>query len=182
MAAVCDRRDEYRIRVGPVGRVVSRDLPASHGRSRRSSLSTMDFVLVLHSHLPYVLNHGRWPHGSDWLCEAAVDTYLPLYETLSRLARDGVPAPITLGITPVLANQLASPAFADELERFFAQRLEHCREAIPSLKVNDANLLPLVEFWEQHLGRLRRLFRSIDRNLAAAFKALEERGIIELIS
>ena len=30
----------------------------------------MHFVLTLHSHLPYVLNHGRWPHGSDWLCEA----------------------------------------------------------------------------------------------------------------
>jgi 1,4-alpha-glucan branching enzyme len=38
----------------------------------------MDFVLTLHSHLPYVLHHGRWPHGSDWLCEAALDTYLPL--------------------------------------------------------------------------------------------------------
>ena len=40
----------------------------------------MDFVFTLHSHLPYVLNHGRWPHGSDWICEAAIDTYLPLIE------------------------------------------------------------------------------------------------------
>ena len=40
----------------------------------------MDFILALHSHLPYVLHHGRWPHGSDWLCEAALDTYLPLLE------------------------------------------------------------------------------------------------------
>jgi len=44
--------------------------------------ASMDFVLTLHSHLPYVLNHGRWPHGSDWICEAAFDTYLPLLETL----------------------------------------------------------------------------------------------------
>ena len=42
----------------------------------------MDFVLTLHTHLPYVLNHGRWPHGSDWLCEAMTDTYLPLLEAL----------------------------------------------------------------------------------------------------
>mgnify|MGYP003290937383 CR=1 FL=1 len=47
----------------------------------------MDFVFTLHSHLPYVLNHGRWPHGSDWICEAAVDTYLPLLETLRRLEK-----------------------------------------------------------------------------------------------
>ena len=44
----------------------------------------MDFVLMLHSHLPYVLNHGRWPHGSDWICEAAIETYLPLLGSCRR--------------------------------------------------------------------------------------------------
>ena len=111
----------------------------------------MDFVLVLHSHLPYVLNHGRWPHGSDWLCEAAIDTYLPLYQMLSSLTERGVPVPVTLGITPVLANQLASPAFGTELERYFAQRLQHCEEAIPLLAASDGNLVPLVHYWENHL-------------------------------
>jgi len=89
----------------------------------------MDFVLTLHSHLPYVLRHGRWPHGSDWLCEAAVDTYLPLLERLQELAGQRVPAPITIGFTPVLANQLANPAFAQELEAFFDQREAACAEA-----------------------------------------------------
>ena len=93
----------------------------------------MEFVLALHSHLPYVLNHGRWPHGSDWLCEAALDTYLPLLERLEELAVEGTPTPLTIGFTPVLANQLASPAFAGELEAFFAQRLAACDEAPPTL-------------------------------------------------
>ena len=83
----------------------------------------MDFILTLHSHLPYVLNHGRWPHGSDWLAEAAVDTYLPLIEALDLLAEEGVPAPVTLGVTPILANQLAHPSFGSELSAFFTQRL-----------------------------------------------------------
>ena len=52
----------------------------------------MDFVFTLHSHLPYVLNHGRWPHGSDWICEAAADTYLPLLETFLRLEAEDTPA------------------------------------------------------------------------------------------
>ena len=75
----------------------------------------MDFVLALHSHLPWVLHHGRWPHGSDWLCEAALDTYLPLLERLRGLEAAGVPAPVSLGFTPVLANQLSHPSFAAEL-------------------------------------------------------------------
>ena len=54
----------------------------------------MDFVLALHSHLPYVLNHGRWPHGSDWICEADIETYLPLLETLHALDAGNVAAPV----------------------------------------------------------------------------------------
>ena len=84
---------------------------------------SMRFVLTLHSHLPWVLHHGRWPHGSDWICEAALDTYLPLLEVLRGLSADAVPSPVTIGFTPVLANQLTNPTFASEMETFFAQRL-----------------------------------------------------------
>jgi 1,4-alpha-glucan branching enzyme len=142
----------------------------------------MEFVLALHSHLPYVLNHGRWPHGSDWLCEAAVDTYLPLLERLEQLSAEGTPAPLTIGFTPVLANQLASPAFASELEAFFTQRLAACDEAPAALTASgDVALVPLVDFWRSRLIRLRALFRKIEANLVAAFRRLQEQGRLEII-
>src|SRR3954463_9596919 len=97
------------------------------------SSRSMDFVFTLHSHLPWVLNHGRWPHGSDWLTEAAIDTYLPLLDVLQGLEADAFPAPVTIGFTPVLANQLASPLFVEELEAFFAQRLAARAGAPPAL-------------------------------------------------
>jgi 1,4-alpha-glucan branching enzyme len=142
----------------------------------------MDFVLALHSHLPYVLNHGRWPHGSDWLCEAALDTYLPLLEQLQALAGERADAPVTIGFTPVLANQLAHPAFARELEAFFEQREAACREAPASLAATgDTALLPLVEFWRSRLRRLRDLFHSVDSDIVAAFRRLQEGGRLEII-
>jgi len=134
----------------------------------------MDFVLALHSHLPYVLNHGRWPHGSDWLSEAALDTYLPLLEELEQLAVEGTPAPVTIGFTPVLANQLSSPDFAREMEEFFTQRLAACDE-VP------ASVGPLVDFWRSRFKRLQALFRALDRDLVAAFRRLQERGRLEII-
>lgn len=144
---------------------------------------TLDFVLALHSHLPWVLNHGRWPHGSDWLTEAAVDTYLPLIESLQALERDGVHAPVTLGITPVLANQLAHPLFRSELEDFFEQRLEACHAAPESLReTGDSHLLPLASFWLERYQRLRRLFHALDGDLIAAFRGLESRGRLEIMS
>jgi 1,4-alpha-glucan branching enzyme len=144
---------------------------------------SLDFVLTLHSHLPWVLNHGRWPHGSDWLTEAAIDTYLPLLESLFALERDHVPAPVTIGITPVLANMLAHPLFRTELEDFFDQRLEACQEAPESLRgTGDAHLIPLATYWQDRLLRLRRLFHTLDGNLIAAFRGLEQRGRIEILS
>ena len=96
----------------------------------------MDFVFTLHSHLPYVLNHGRWPHGSDWLCEAALDTYLPLLEVAAAArAPRRCPRPVTIGITPVLANQLASPDLRrPRWRRSSSSGLTACDEAPASLR------------------------------------------------
>jgi 1,4-alpha-glucan branching enzyme len=143
----------------------------------------MDFVLGLHSHLPYVLNHGRWPHGSDWISEAAVDTYLPLIDSLQALAEDQVAAPVTLGITPILANQLASPVFEAELRQFLNQRLEACDEAESAMKnTYDAHLVPVVRFWRERFAYLLELYDSIDSDIIGAFRKLQDDGRLELIT
>ena len=65
------------------------------------------WVLVLHGHIPAVLGHGVWPHGEDWLYEAAAGSYLPLVDFLDRMHEEGVPVRLTLGLTPILLTQLA---------------------------------------------------------------------------
>jgi 1,4-alpha-glucan branching enzyme len=62
--------------------------------ARRGALA-----LVLHSHMPYVEGLGTWPFGEEWLWEAVACVYLPLLDVL-----DG--APVTVGLTPVLCDQL----------------------------------------------------------------------------
>ena len=143
----------------------------------------MDFVFTLHSHLPWVLHHGRWPHGSDWLCEAAVDTYLPLVESLDLLATDGVPAPLTIGVTPILANQLAHPDFATEVEAFLAQRLEACDQAEKDFQQSgETDLLTQPAFWRVRLERLRERLRSLNGGIVGELAAHARAGRIELLS
>ena len=143
----------------------------------------MDFVLTLHSHMPYVVHHGRWPHGSDWLCEGAVDTYLPLLEALLQLEKSKIPAPVTLGITPVLATQLSHPDFVADLQDYFEHRIEACEVAPASLKATgDAALIPLAAFWLERFRRLYALWKSTGFDLVGAFRALEERGRLEILS
>ncbi len=143
----------------------------------------MDFVLTLHSHLPWVLHHGRWPHGSDWLCEAMVDTYLPLIETLDLLEGQQVAAPLTIGVTPVLAAQLTSPSLRAELIPFFAQRREACREAIAGFAGSgEEHLIPLAHFWNERFARLERLFEAWDGDVTACLRRHAEAGRIEMLS
>ena len=58
-------------------------------------------ALMLHSHMPYVEGFGTWPFGEEWLWEAVSTVYLPLAELLADTG-----APITVGLTPVLCDQL----------------------------------------------------------------------------
>ena len=143
----------------------------------------MRFVLTLHSHLPWVLHHGRWPHGSDWICEATLDTYLPLLALLDRAAAEGVPTPITLGVTPILAAQLAHPTLVEEVDAYFAHRLETIATAPDELRASgETDLLPVVEFWSHHVAALHRLWRSINGDILGALRRHAEAGRIELIS
>ena len=67
------------------------------------------FCLVLHSHLPWLPHHGRWPVGEEWLYQAWAQSYLPVVEMLHRLAESGRRDVLTLGVTPILAAQLDDP-------------------------------------------------------------------------
>ncbi len=67
------------------------------------------FTLVLHSHLPWLAHHGRWPVGEEWLYQSWAASYLPVVEVLRTLAAEGRSHLLTLGITPVLAAQLDDP-------------------------------------------------------------------------
>jgi 1,4-alpha-glucan branching enzyme len=67
------------------------------------------FCLVLHSHLPWLAHHGRWPVGEEWLYQSWAHAYLPVLDVVGRLAAEGRRELLTLGVTPVLAAQLDDP-------------------------------------------------------------------------
>ena len=46
------------------------------------------FTLVLHTHLPWLAHHGRWPVGEEWLYQSWSAAYLPLMRVLRTLAAE----------------------------------------------------------------------------------------------
>ncbi|MGO3328175.1 1,4-alpha-glucan branching protein domain-containing protein [Gordonia sp. (in: high G+C Gram-positive bacteria)] len=90
------------------------------------------FTLVLHSHLPWLPNHGRWPVGEEWLYQSWADSYLPVFGVLRRLADDGFTDQLSLGVTPVLAAQLDDPYAAASMYEWLADWQLRAMEAAGS--------------------------------------------------
>ena len=142
------------------------------------------FSFVLHSHIPYVLDHGVSPHGTDWLSEAAVETYLPLLETCRRLISEGISPQITLGLTPVLVEQLRDPDFQSDFEKYLKSKVLDAKSDQELFKSEDSyHMAYLARFWEDWYAKsLQQFVDWHDRDIVGAFKKLQDEGHIEIIT
>jgi 1,4-alpha-glucan branching enzyme len=140
------------------------------------------FTFVLHSHLPYCRNAGRWPHGEEWIHEAASETYLPLLEALYDLKNEGCPFKLTLGITPVLVEQLADPLVIDHLAEFIEDKIQRARSDVNRFeKAGEGHLLYLARFYlDKYQGILASFNDRFERNIIQSFKKLQDEGYIEI--
>ncbi|MGD0353648.1 MAG: 1,4-alpha-glucan branching protein domain-containing protein [Dehalococcoidia bacterium] len=140
------------------------------------------FTFVLHSHLPYCRNAGRWPHGEEWIHEAASETYIPLLDALYDLKKEGCPFKLTLGITPVLVEQLADPLVIDHLAEFIEDKIQRAQLDVNRFdKANEGHLLYLARFYLDRYQHILKSFNErFERNLILAFKKLQDEEYIEI--
>ena len=127
-------------------------------------------ALVLHSHMPYVEGFGTWPFGEEWLWEAVACVYLPLLDLL-----DG--APVTVGLTPVLCDQLEAMR-GEPGERYLRFMREvrapvHAEDADGLERGGEARLAAEVRRAAGDYTRAERAFEERGRDLISAFRALE---------
>src|SRR4051794_14682943 len=139
------------------------------------------FTFVLHSHLPFYRQAGRWPHGEEVLHEAMCETYIPLAAALLDLAEEGVPFRLTLGITPILAEQLADPLVHQHFDGYVARRLTAVTEDRDTFEQHgNAHFVELADFYLEFYNRARDVFdQRLDRDILGAFKRLQDGGYIE---
>lgn len=139
------------------------------------------FTFVLHSHLPYARLAGRWPHGEEWIHEAAVDTYLPLLAALHDLAAEGVRFRLTIGITPVLAEQLADADVLRNLEEYIedlrARASDDVRRFSRAADARESAARFYLGRFEWLLQQFRERFGG---DIVGAFRALQDDGYVEI--
>jgi 1,4-alpha-glucan branching enzyme len=139
--------------------------------------------IVLHGHLPYVLHHGEYPHGQAWLYEAAAETYLPLLDVIGGAALNQARPALTIGLTPVLLEQLSHDDFKSGFVAYLNERIERSRRDRAEFEsAGDGHFAYLASRWEQwHTDRLSQ-FERIGRDIPKEFAQRFGEGHIQLLT
>lgn len=142
------------------------------------------FTFVLHSHLPYVLSHGNWPHGMVWLSEAAAETYVPLWRAFRREADNGKKLAVTIGFSPILTEQLRNSLFIEEFHRYLEMKLQAAEQDYAYFsKEQDTHKAELAEYWRDYYSSIRESFvKDLKEDIVGGFKELQDCGAIEIIT
>ncbi|MGA8937912.1 MAG: 1,4-alpha-glucan branching protein domain-containing protein [Acidobacteriaceae bacterium] len=139
--------------------------------------------LTLHAHLPYVVNHGTWPHGIEWLHEAAAETYLPLLRVLANLERDNIALHCNLNLSPILLEQLAHPVFKADFPRYVERKIVAAREDEAYFtSVSESHYAELARFWQKFFTNALHDFQALDGDIIKGFRHFNDAGLIEIIT
>ena len=139
-------------------------------------------LLVLHAHLPYVRHTGApQPLEADWLPEAVAGAYLPLLAVLERLASDGVPARLTLSVSPTLLAMLGDPLLQAMVGQRLADQGELAEREVRRT-AKDASLGPVARYHHHRLRQLLQRWEAIRGDLVSALARAEQAGLLLLIT
>lgn len=138
---------------------------------------------VLHSHLPYVLNHGTWPHGEDWLYEAAAETYLPLLRVFKELEERGLALKANVNLSPILLEQLDHPRFKEGFPEYLNVKIEATVKDEKQFSAKgETHYAEVARFWREFFQRALDQFNALNCDIIKGFKYYYDRGDIEIIT
>ncbi len=139
--------------------------------------------IVLHGHLPYVLNHGKTPHGEAWLYEAAAETYLPILDMIGQAALYKARPAITIGLTPILLEQLAHDRFRVGLVEYLLERAGRAKQDREEFERNNQpHLAHLASKWEEWYHARLDHFKRIDGDIVGEFARRATEGHIQILT
>jgi 1,4-alpha-glucan branching enzyme len=148
------------------------------GRDTRGHL-----VLFLNAHLPYV----RHPEHEDfleedWLYEAITETYIPLLSVAEGWIRDRVGARLTISMSPPLLEMLRDELLLKRYRRRLLMLLDLAESEVRR-NANDERLSFTARMYRDRFAdALFRFETQYSRDLVAAFKILQDAGVLEIVT
>ena len=142
-------------------------------------------ILHLHTHMPYVMNHDMWPHGTVWLSEVVCESYLPILEVIQDLHQEGIRPTLSFDFSPILLAQLSHSNALAIFTEYVKQQIEQSEKDLDKFsKIPEAvQNIPMGEFWKSfYEERLQTLHGMNDSSIIERFQIAEQDGLIEIMT
>lgn len=142
------------------------------------------FVILLHSHMPYVRRNGDWPVGEQWLLEAWAECYLPLWTLITDMTEGRCPGKLALTMTPVLAEQLEDPYMQERFAAYLENRRHQAEEEVSRLRsLGEKSRSRLASLYARELGYLMRTYEEKFRGrMMYTLREGMETGVLEVLA
>jgi len=150
-----------------------------------SPMQKTPIIVHLHTHMPHVIHHDSWPHGSVWLSEVVCESYIPLLTLMRTLQYDGIQPRLSVDLSPILIEQLSHPDSHRLFTSYAEQQIKQARidnnkfKSIPEAHCN----IPMAEFWESYYQEaLQYLHRLNNKTILHEFKKAQQDGLMEIMN
>lgn len=142
------------------------------------------FSLVLHAHLPFV-RHPEYPEflEEDWLYEAITEVYLPLIYIFQNLHEAKMKPRLAMNVSPPLCEMLADKLLQERYTGHLENLYELSKKELARVRKDEPQFVDAVKLYVDTLGAALRLWNDkYQRNLINAFRELQEKGVLEIIT
>ena len=139
--------------------------------------------LILHAHLPYV-RHLEYPKflEENWLFESINESYLPILRSLKKLDEVDVPFRLSLCFSPTLVTMLMDGPLQERFVEYMNLRLELGQKEVERTLKEDEDCHEMAVHYLRETERNLEVYESYGRNILQGFKALAEKGKVELVA
>ena len=168
---------------GDVGATNAVDTDSPTRRRRSPAPDPGELAFVLHTHLPWLRGHGVWPVGEEWLFQAWGHSWYPVTRMLRRLADDGHRDVLTLGVTPMVAAQVADARLRRDVGTWLATNMWRAEEQRSLHGWAGPGIAELGSFHWRHHADLLEVHEWVEAagGLLAVWDDLQRHGVIELL-
>ncbi|MDY6821190.1 MAG: 1,4-alpha-glucan branching protein domain-containing protein [Deferribacterota bacterium] len=141
------------------------------------------WVLVLHSHLPFV-KHPEYSFFLEekWLFEAIDECYIPLLMLLKRLEEEHIYSRFTVSLSPTLCEMLVDTTLLYKYEVHLEKQIELANKEVERTK-KDAIFNEIALFYLNRYKNIKSFFYEfLNKNVLKGFKYFKDIGKIEIIT
>ncbi len=126
-----------------------------------------------------------WPFGEESVYECMAETYIPLLNIIDELDKEGIKANLTIGITPVLAEQLADKHLNQGFLKFVEDRLQAAKSDEKRFGGrNDdksAQLLQQAKFYTRWFSSIKKDYlERWNGDIIGALRRFQDQNLIEI--